>query len=217
MSAATRRPTGQPPKGGARKTGAARTAPSPKSAKRPAASHVRRNRVPVALAAVVAAVVLGTSFPLSTLLSQHHQLSAAAAQLRQVQSENRSLTEQQNQLNSQTAIDRLARQDYQLVSPGQTLYDVLPPSGQAGPTAAGSLASGDPGSRPPVAPADAPDMSPDPDLSSLPSTSGSTDPAGSTAGGSSRSGPAPASSGSGAATAHPGFWSRVTRTLEFWK
>ena len=48
----------------------------------------------MALAGVFALAVLATSFPLSSLLSQHHQLSAASAQLQQVQKENRALTEQ---------------------------------------------------------------------------------------------------------------------------
>ncbi|MGH9207051.1 MAG: FtsB family cell division protein, partial [Acidimicrobiales bacterium] len=153
-------------------------------------------------------------FPLSALLTQHHQLSAAAAQLRQLQGTNRSLAEQQRQLNSTAAIGRLAREDYQMVSPGQTLYVVLPPGGRAGPTTTGGSTAGDPGSQPLVAPADAPDMSPDPGLSQQASATGSGSPG--TAGGQvARAGSGP--SGTTGAQSTTSFWGRVTNSLEFWK
>ncbi|MGA3146379.1 MAG: septum formation initiator family protein [Acidimicrobiales bacterium] len=177
----------------------------------------RRSRIPVALAAAFALAVLATNFPLPTLLSQHHQLSAEAAQLHQVQSSNRALSEQNQQLNSTTEIDRLARQDYQLVLPNQTLYNVLPPSGKATSATAGRSASGDPGDQPLVSPADAPDMSPDPGLPRTPSTSGSTGANGGT--GATEGAPTDgASTGdAGAASSQSSFWSRVADTLEFWK
>ncbi len=90
----------------------------------------RRNRMPVVLAAVFALAVLATSFPFTDLLHQHQQLSAEAAQLSQLRHQNQLLPEQQKQLNTSAEIERLARQNYQLVSPGQTLYDILPPSGR---------------------------------------------------------------------------------------
>ncbi len=177
----------------------------------PASPGVRRNRIPVALAAVIALVILGTSFPLSALFSQHSQLSSTSAQLQKVQSENGLLAEQQHQLNSTTDVDRLARQDYQMVMPGQTLYDVLPPSGLAAATA-GQATPGDPGSQPLVSPTNAPDMTPDPNLPSASASSG----------GSAQTGVASQSRGSGSSGSEPpsapsSFWSRVTNTLEFWK
>jgi cell division protein FtsB len=185
---------------------------------------VRRNRVPVALAAVIALVILGTSFPFSALLSQHVQLSSTSAQLQKLQSQNKLLAEQQGQLNSTADIDRLARQDYQMVMPGQTLYDVLPPSG-VGAARAGGATPGDPGNQPLVSPADASDMTPDPNLPSVSGSSGGS----TTSGGHGASGHAgnaggvgpphgaSASGGSGPAPAPSSFWSRVTDTLEFWK
>ena len=167
------------------------------------------------LAAAFALAVLATNFPFSTLLSQHRQLSAAAAPLHQVQRANRALSEQDQQLNSTTEIDRLARQDYQLVSPNQTLYNVLPPSGRTTSTTPGGPTSGDPGAQPLVAPAKAPDMSPDPGLPRATSTvAPAASPSGATGtnaqGTGSRTG---SSTGSGPSS----FWSRVTSTLEFWK
>ena len=169
----------------------------------------------MAVAGVFALAVLATSFPLTGLLSQHHQLSAAAAQLQQVQRYNRALAAQQHALNSNQAINQLARGDYQMVSPGQTLYDVLPPSGKTGMTAPRSATSGDPGNQPLVAPANAPDLSPQPGLPQpiLPTAAGSSTGAAATKGGASGS----VSSGAGAASTPSTFWGRVTVTLEFWK
>jgi hypothetical protein len=162
--------------------------------------------------------VLATNFPLTTLLSQHHQLSAEAAQLHQVESSNRTLSEQNQQLNSTAEIDRLARQDYQLELPNETLFNVLPPSGKSTSTTPGGPTSGDPGDQPLVEPAKAPDMSPYPGLPRSPSTAASTgsrtgtsDAGGSGVGNSSSTG------GSGEASSPSSFWSRVANTLEFWK
>jgi cell division protein FtsB len=173
--------------------------------KNPTSARTRRNRIPVAVAAVFAVAVLAAGFPLSNLFTQHHQLSAAAAELSQLQHSNRLLAEQEQQLNSKAEINRLARQDYQLVSPGQTLYDVLPPSGTGSTVLPGGTPSGDPGSQPLVSPSHAPDMSPDPGLPQAPST---VDP--STV---AKSG----SAGSAAPTSPSTFWGRVSNTLQFWK
>jgi len=174
----------------------------------------------LALGGLVALAVLGTNFPWSALLSQHSQLSATAAQLHTVTSENRLLTEQEQQLDSKAEIDRLARQDYQMVLPGQALYDVLPPSGLSSSTPNSPL-TGDPGSQPLVAPANAPDMTPDPGLPQVSTATGQSAPTGDVGTPSSGSG---GSGGSGAASARTAgapspssFWSRVTKTLEFWK
>jgi cell division protein FtsB len=157
----------------------------------------------VALGAAAAAVVLVTSFPLSVLLGQHRQMSAEAAQLSSVQHQNSLLGEQRLQLNSNAEVKRLARQNYQLVEPGQTLYLILPPAGKSELSTSGASAAGDPANQPLVAPAQAPNMSPDPGLPAtiVPATSG--------AGGQT----------STTAVAKPsgGFWSRVGSTLQFWK
>jgi type II secretory pathway pseudopilin PulG len=140
-------------------------------------------------------------------------MGAASAQLRAVQSENRSLTEQNHELSSSAAIEGLARQDYQLVSPGQTLYDVLPSSGKSSVVAPGGPTTGDPAGQPLVDPSDAPDMSPDPGLAQPATAAGSTT-------GASKDGVPRVSSttaGTDATSGRSTFWSRVTTTLEFWK
>ena len=186
----------------------------PARPKTPATPEQRRRRIPVAVAAVFAVAVLATSFPLSSLLSQHNRLAAAGAQLAQVQRENRALTEQQHALDSNVAVNQQARRDYQMVGPGQTLYDVLPPSSKTGTTSPGSPTNGDPGDQPLVAPANAPDLSPQPGLPQPIPTSA----AGSSAITAVKRG-ASASSSTGTAVppAPSTFWGRVTDTLEFWK
>ncbi len=161
-----------------------------------------------------AVAVLATSFPFGSLLAQHKQLAAAAAQLSALRHENGVLAEQQRQLATNSELGRIAREDYQLVAPGQTLFDILPPAGAAGSTGAGGTSIGDPGSQPLVAPADAPNMTPDPGLpQTAPSGSGNSSGRAASGGSGSASGP-----GAGATGGSPSsFWSRVVNTLEFWK
>ncbi len=209
----------RPPKNSsadAKKKPAKKAAAKKKPAKQrtPATPEARRRRIPVAVAAVFALAVLGTSFPLSALLSQHHQLSAAGAQLAQLQRENRALTQQRQALDSSVAITQLARGDYQMVSRGQTLYDVLPSSTKTGTTTPGSPTGGDPGNQPLVAPANAPDLSPQPGQPQPIPTST----AAAVAGASARARASGTSAGNSSTGSTPStFWGRVTDTLEFWK
>jgi cell division protein FtsB len=166
----------------------------------------------VAAAVLFAVLVLVAGFPLSSLWSQHRELSSASAQLAQLTHENARLSQQERALKSPTEINRLAREEYQLVSPGQTLYDVLPASGKGTMSSATAAANlGNPANQPLVSPSNAPDMSPDPGLPQTPTPT-----------------PAPASTGAGAAassSAHAAgasgrrssFWGRVADTLEFWQ
>ena len=223
-SAAARRPVARPrPAANKRQTTTSRQSVPKRQAASPgprnASARPRANsrRLPVAIAVVIALVVVGTSFPAAALLRQHGQLSSTSAQLQRLQHQNQLLAQQQKQLNSQAEIERFARQDYQLVFPGQTLFKVLPPTGGTA-TATGALA-GDPGNQPLVAPADAPNMSPDPGLPQS-GTTGSSGSSASSSGGSGstttaqRAGSSVGTSGGASAG---GFWHRVTITLEFWK
>ncbi len=167
----------------------------------------------VLLAAAFAVVVLATSFPFAALYAQHRQLAATAAQLSALQHENSVLAEQGRQLSSSTELGRIARDEYQLVVPGQTLFDILPAAGQASSTASGPALVGDPANQPLVAPAKAQGLAPDPGLPAVSPTPNSVSPASS--GGT--SGGAAAGPGGQTGQASSSFWSRVTNTLEFWK
>jgi cell division protein FtsB len=177
-----------------------------RTAEERAAIEARRNRMPVLLAALAAVVLLATSFPLTVLYGQHHQLSAEATQLSQLHRQNALLAQQSQQLNSNAEVKRLARQNYQLVAPGQALYDILPAAGQA--ATPGAPSAGDPADQPLVSPSQAPNMSPDPGLPAATTGSG-------TAGTSSTSSSTSASQAP--PTVHGGFWTRVRSTLEFWR
>ena len=100
------------------------------------------------LAVVTAAVMLVAWFPLSTYLHQADQLNATAAQINAIQLQERALQLQTQSIATKSSATLLARQDYQLVLPGQSLIQVLP-GHQSGKV---TQASGDPGLQPLVSP-----------------------------------------------------------------
>jgi hypothetical protein len=130
-------------------------------------------------------------------------LAEATMQLGQLQRQDRALSSERALLSEPSEIERIARQQYQLVAPGAQAYEVLPPVGSG-------ATSNDPGFQP-VA---------DPD--------GTAEVTGGSAAG---AGSAPTSvlSQRGASTAGTpssraragapaeGFFSRLVRTLEFWR
>ncbi len=137
---------------------------------------------PLSLATAVALLV--SWFPLGTLLHQRAALSQVRGQIAVVQSQEAALAAQRRTVSSSTQAILRARQQYQLVEPGQSLVQVLP--GTAGTVTPGA---GDPGNQPLVAPA----------IAGVTGSSAST-----------TSSPAASSSA-------PGFFSRLVRTLEFWR
>ena len=100
------------------------------------------------LALVTAAVMLAGWFPLATLLGQQSQLSDASAQINAIVQEQQALQSQRQSINSKSAAIQLAREQYQLVAPGQSLIQVLP--GRSNGFV--SQSTGDPGFQPLVAP-----------------------------------------------------------------
>lgn len=165
----------------------------------------RRARALLLASVVFCAIVLLSALPWSTLLNERSQLSSASAEVSALQAENRALSDQARQLSNTSIQTALARQDYGLVHPGQTAYDILPPPGT---TSSNAIASGHvpldeapvvPGSRRSEELLEAGVGGP-----RVPGTSGATD-------------------GGRGATVRPvtrsgagGFWSRVGHTLEFW-
>ena len=100
------------------------------------------------LAVVTAAVMLSAWFPLSTYLRQANLLNTTTAQISAIQKQESSLKLQARSISTKSSATLLARQDYQLVLPGQSLIQVLP-GHQSGTV---SQASGDPGLQPLVSP-----------------------------------------------------------------
>lgn len=105
----------------------------------------------VPLALVTAIVIVVGWFPASALWHQQAQLDSTSAQIRSLENQERTLKAQSKVIDSRAAATRLAREQYQLVSPGQSLIQVLPENSQG----EVSANSSDPGFQPLVAPSDA--------------------------------------------------------------
>jgi cell division protein FtsB len=100
-------------------------------------------------AAVLSAVILAAWFPTSSIFHQRASLASASAQLSQLHQQDAALAQEKKNLSDSAEIVRIAREQYQLVSPGQRAFQVLPPTGAA---TASTPYAGDPGSIAPVAP-----------------------------------------------------------------
>jgi hypothetical protein len=158
----------------------------------------------VAGGVATAAVILGAWFPLGALLNQHDQLTTASTRLDQLNAEGRNVAAQTERLSSPVALEQLAREEYQLVLPGQRLILVETPSFRPTTKSSSGPYPGDPGFAPLV----------NPDGTSTASgATGATNTNGTTTSSSSSG-----SSHSTTSTASSeGFVSRVLGTLEFWR
>jgi cell division protein FtsB len=179
---------------------------------------VRRNRLLMAGAAVVSVVIVAAWFPASALYHQHEQLAANTAQLTELRQQDKALDQERKSLASPAEIARIARQQYDLVKPGQQAYEVLPPSDGSGSNAPDA---GDPGLSAPVTPSGESEL---PDgtshSSSGTASTGAAGGSGSTAHDGSGSGKdANGSTNSSAAggTTASSVGGRILQTLEFWR
>ena len=121
----------------------------------------------VPLAVVTALAMLAAWFPFATLWHQQAQIDATVNQISAVARQQSALERQAHAISSASAAARLARQQYQLVRPGQSLIQVLPGREGGSPTAA----SGDPGLQPVVSPSAAPTLGVAPGASRAPHSS----------------------------------------------
>lgn len=181
-------------------TSSSGTAATPTRAERRHQLEARRTRTLVIGALVLSIVVLVAWFPASALLSDRRALATVTTQLDTLRRQDRALTQESARLSQPAEIERVARQQYQMVPPGAQEYQVLPKSNSAG----GAYAT-DPGLQRPVAPSGSAQLPPGTltDGAGGPgATSGSpTGPSGAAAGGSSGG----------------GLLARILRTLEFWR
>jgi hypothetical protein len=100
------------------------------------------------LAVVTALVMLVGWFPLSALWHQQSVIDQTNAQIAAIKRQDLTLEQQAKSVSSKEAAMLLAREQYQLVAPGQSLIQVLPGLG-SGRVSSGT---GDPGLQPLVAP-----------------------------------------------------------------
>ena len=88
----------------------------------------RRARALLGGSALFALIVLATSFPIGTLLSQHSALASSSGEVARLSAVDRSLTRQLAQLSDPATVAGIARIDFGLVPKGARAYVVLPPA-----------------------------------------------------------------------------------------
>jgi cell division protein FtsB len=171
-----------------------------------AKGSIGRARLAFVGAIVASAIVLFAWFPAGSLLSQRSNLHGTEAELNALHAQDSALAQENKNLSDGGEIDRIAREQYQLVSPGQQAYEVLPPSGA---TAAGTPYAGDPGSDDPVTPSATQELPPG-GVTTTTTTEPGAAPAATHA-------PGATTHGTSAATSSGGFVSRMVHALEFWR
>ncbi len=154
-------------------------------------------------ATVLSAVILTAWFPASALYRQRASLAEANSQLIQLHQQDAALSQERKNLSDTAAIGRIARQQYQLVSPGQQAFEVLPPVGTA---RANAPYAGDPGTRAPVTPSASSD---------LPSGAVTTTTQASSTG--ARTTGSKSDAGNQGRSPAPTVFGRMVHALEFWR
>jgi cell division protein FtsL len=81
----------------------------------------------VAGAAAVVVVVFVFVFPTRTYLDQRNQINQATTRLSVLDQQNAELAAEAQKLQSPAEIERLAREQYHMVQPGEKAYVILPP------------------------------------------------------------------------------------------
>jgi cell division protein FtsB len=107
---------------------------------------------------VLGVLVLLAWFPGSALLQQHAALAATNSQLETLRHQDAALAQEMKNLNTPSEIERIARQQYDLVLPGQSAFQVLPPNGST--SGVDAPYAGDPGLQAPADPSGAPELPP---------------------------------------------------------
>ncbi len=98
----------------------------------------------VAIAGLTVLVVLSLAvFPVRQYLDQRARTADRAQTLIGLQRENARLQARVDALNTPEEIQRIAREDYSLVFPGEETYAVLPPKRSTGPSVPGAWPFGD--------------------------------------------------------------------------
>jgi len=86
----------------------------------------RRLLWPVIGGAMLVVFLVAGVFPTRTYLTQREEIASAADKVDVLSAENRKLTARVNQLHTDSEVERLAREQYNLVRPGEEAYAILP-------------------------------------------------------------------------------------------
>ena len=108
----------------------------------------RRQRWAVPVVLAMSVFILASWFPARLLWSQHQQISQVNSQIVALQQQEKVLNAQAKSIDSKTALTNLARSQYQLVKPGQSLIQILDGKN----TISLGVGSGDPGQQPLASP-----------------------------------------------------------------
>lgn len=84
---------------------------------------------PLVAGVVVIGVVFLAVFPTRTYLSQRNDLNNTERRLAVLTRQNEELSARVARLNTEAEIERLAREQYNLVRPGEEAFAILPPAG----------------------------------------------------------------------------------------
>jgi cell division protein FtsB len=96
--------------------------------------RLRRAVWPLLASVVLVGVLFAGVFPTRTYLAQRASISHAEKQLQVLGEQNGDLEARARELQTDTEIERLAREQYNLVKPGEEAYAVLPPPSKASPS-----------------------------------------------------------------------------------
>ncbi len=105
---------------------------------------MRRAWLLVVSVAVVGLLFLAV-FPTRTYLAQRRDLSATERRLAVLSKQNKELSQRVDRLNTDAEIERLAREQYNLVRPGEEAYAILPPAAPSVPEPVGDASRPRPG------------------------------------------------------------------------
>lgn len=106
-------------------------------------------RVPVLVGVVIVFAVLFLGlFPTRSYLTQRQAIAAEKEKVAILRTENRRLASRVERLHTDAEIERLAREQYNLVKPGEEAYAILPGPADPPPAPAGAVPA-----RPPAPPA----------------------------------------------------------------
>jgi len=123
MAEQSRRPARSKPKTRAELRGAARNPRTPRKERK----ERRRPSMRLALFLVVlVGLLFAFVYPTRTFLDQRNETKKARAQLEVLQSENARLARESKRLSTDSEIERLAREKYGLVKPGERPFVILP-------------------------------------------------------------------------------------------
>lgn len=98
--------------------------------------RLRRALWPLLGSIVLVGVLFIGVFPTRTYLAQRASISRAEKQLEVLGEQNEALAARARELQRDSEIERLAREQYNLVLPGEEAYAVLPPPATEGPAPA---------------------------------------------------------------------------------